>query len=340
MNITTKYALKTALTAAALTFATASSAAGWEGVWVNKDNILEPGTTIQSIAANANKNAYTSNPALNNNAWGMQGTWLSFQIPQSATTIRISLTSATTNAPGFTIYRTDGAFTGNGTGAASSTTDKTNGAIHSFSQVAQAGTAGIIWATDDSVSPSLPGNTTTSGIVETLGYVNASGVDYTNYYGGNIKAGAGDLSFDDRFESGVYGNVATSGDMVYANLTLNNLAPGYYTIFLGGTMTSGTNTPIDVKVTAISSASSATCTIPATPSDCVFDWAEKNYTTLFSPAGASSKTQDNYYYRYYKDTKYYVGVSSTDNHVYYMGSDGKMQDAGLLSDLLKTASCK
>lgn len=328
MNMTIKSVFKTILTAGSLAFATASFAAGWEGVWVNNINTLNPGATIQSIAANANKNAYTSNPALTNNAWGMQGTWLSFNVP-TTTTVVVLATSATTNAPGFTIYRTAKPFTGVVTGTTTETF--TTGAIHGFNQIAQAGMAGIVWATDVTVASSLPGNTTTNGIVETLGYVNASGIDYTNAYGDRVKAGADDLSIDNLYESGVFGGVETSGSLVYANLTLNNLAPGNYTIFVGGTSTSGTNTPIDVKVSSI----------PISSSDCVFNWAEKNYATLFSPTGAASQTLTTYYSRYYKDTNSYVGVNSKDNHVYYLSSaGGNPQDVGLLTDFMKTAGCK
>ena len=322
MNTTIPPVFKTTLTAAAITFAMAAPAAEW----VNKDNILDPGTTIQSIAATTNKNSYTGNPALRNNAWGMNGAWLSFQVT-SAADVLVSLTSAATNAPGFTVYRTNGSFTGKGTGTADSTT---NGAIHNFNQVAQAGTAGIIWATDVSVTSSLPGNTTVNGIVETLGYVNASGIDYGNDYGQRVDAGAHDLSIDDLYENGVFGSIAEVGGLNYANLTLINLKPGYYTIYLGGTETSGTDTPIDVKVTAI----------PASTADCLFNWAEKNYPQLFSPAGATSQTWKSFYYRYYSDTNSRVGVSSTDNHVYYAGSDGIQLDQGDSSTWFTKAGCK
>ncbi len=329
MNTTIQPIFKITLTAAALTFATFTMAAeppSWEPAWVKLDNILDPGTTIQAIAANSNKNSYTGNPALNNNAWGMSGAWLSFQVPSAANVI-VSLTSATTNAPGFTVYRTDGSFVGAGTGTADAVT---NGAIHNFNQVAQAGTAGIIWATDDSVSPSLPGNTTANGIVETLGYVNASGIDYTNAYGESVAAGAYDLSISDRYENGVFGSVADAGGLIYANLTLINLKPGYYTIFLGGTNTAGTPTPIDVKVSAI----------PVSATDCLFDWAEKNYPELLSPAGAVSQTWESYYYRSYPDTSSYVGVSSKDNHVYYAGADGVPVDQGASSIWFALSGCK
>ena len=326
--MTNKLFFMAAFSAAALTFATASSASSYNGVWVNNNNTLNPGTTIQSIAANANKNAYTSNPALNNNAWGMQGTWLSFNVP-TITNVLVSASSATTNAPGFTVYRTAAPFLGDVTGTTPGTF--INGAIHGFNQVAQAGSEGIVWATDVTVTNSLPGNTTTNGIVETLGYVNASGVSYTNAYGSRVDAGADDLSIDNLYESGVSGSVATSGGIVYANLTLNSLVPGNYTIFVGGTSTFGTNTPIDVKVTSI----------PVSSTDCVFNWAEQTYPNLFSPAGAMSQTQSNYYLRYYQKTNSYLGVSSTDNNVYYLSAaGGNPQNVGSLSTFMKTAGCK
>lgn len=321
MNKTIPAVFKATLTATAITFAMASHAAEW----VNGDNLLDPGTTIQAIAATTNKNSYTGNPTLKNNAWGMNGAWLSFEVP-TATNVLVSLTSATTNAPGFTLYRTDGSFTGKGTG----TSDLiTNGQIHNFNQVAQAGTAGIIWATDDSVSPSLPGNTTANGIVETLGYVNGSNVDYVNGYGQKIDAGAHDLSIDDYYENGVFGNSAVTGGVNKANLTLINLAAGFYTIFLGNTNTGGTDTPIDVKVSAA----------PPLPMDCLYDWAEQNYSGSFSPADAVSKTSKSYYYRYYQKTDSYLGISSTDNHVYFQGSDGNLRDMGASSSWLTIAGC-
>ena len=318
---------KLTLTAASLTFATAASAAnGWEGTWGNNDNILDPGTSIQSLAANSNKNSYTSNPALTSNAWGMQGTWLSFQVP-SATNVLISLTSAKNNAPGFTLYRTNGAFTGNGTG----TTTGTNGAIHSFNQVAQAGTAGIVWATDSSVTTSLPGNTTANGIVETLGYVNGSNVNYLNSYGARVDAGAHDVSIDNLYENGIFGNITEVGGLNYSNLTVINLMPGYYTIFLGGTNTGGTGVPIDVKVSAIS----------ATPMDCLFDWAETSYPALFTPSGSASKVDATsiFYYRGYPQMQAYLGISKWDNHVWFSGSDNVMKDQGASSAWLTVAGC-
>jgi len=74
--------------------------------------------------------------------------------------------------------------------------------------------------------------------------------------------------------------------------------------------------------------------------DCLFNWAEKNYSNLFSPAGSSSMFFSSYNYRYYPSTDTYLGVSSDDDNVYYMGSDSRLQNEGSSSYWLPKASCK
>ncbi len=77
-----------------------------------------------------------------------------------------------------------------------------------------------------------------------------------------------------------------------------------------------------------------------TPSDCLFNWAEKNYPTLFAPSGSSTAVWSTFSYRHYSATNTYLGVSSSDNHVYYMGPDGILQDEGPLADWLPKAGCQ
>ena len=72
---------------------------------------------------------------------------------------------------------------------------------------------------------------------------------------------------------------------------------------------------------------------------CLFNWAENNYATLFAPANSSTQVWSVYTYRYYANTNTYLGVSSTDNHVYYIGTDGVMRDAGPLTYWLPQAGC-
>ena len=78
---------------------------------------------------------------------------------------------------------------------------------------------------------------------------------------------------------------------------------------------------------------------PVSQADCLFNWAETYYSQLFSPAGATSQTSAPYYYRYYQNTNSYVGVSSDNNHVYYLGPDGVLQDVGPSSAWFTTAGC-
>lgn len=81
-------------------------------------------------------------------------------------------------------------------------------------------------------------------------------------------------------------------------------------------------------------------TPPPAPSDCLFAWAEKNYPALFAPAGVATAVAGVYTYRHYPASNSYLGVSSADNHVYYQGVDGQLQDEGLLSKWLPLAGCQ
>jgi photosystem II stability/assembly factor-like uncharacterized protein len=77
-----------------------------------------------------------------------------------------------------------------------------------------------------------------------------------------------------------------------------------------------------------------------TPTECLFNWAEKTYPALFAPAGSPTAAWTVYTYRHYPATNSYLGVSSIDNHVYFMGTDGYLQDEGPLSDWLHQAGCQ
>jgi len=85
----------------------------------------------------------------------------------------------------------------------------------------------------------------------------------------------------------------------------------------------------------------AACQVSAAPPvDCLFNWAEKNYANLFSPAGSPDAMWTIYTYRYYSATKAYLGVSSKDNHIYFQGVDGNLQDEGALTVWLAKAGCQ
>lgn len=74
--------------------------------------------------------------------------------------------------------------------------------------------------------------------------------------------------------------------------------------------------------------------------ECLFNWAQTFYPSLFSPAVQGVQLSAPYTYRYYPGTNAYVGASSVDNHVYYLGpNDVSLRDMGELSALLKEAGC-
>jgi hypothetical protein len=73
-------------------------------------------------------------------------------------------------------------------------------------------------------------------------------------------------------------------------------------------------------------------------SDCLFNWVEKTYPQ-FSPAGTATQTQPLYYYRHYPNSNVSLGISSSDNHLYYKGTEGSLQDWGDLSIWLTSAGC-
>jgi len=82
--------------------------------------------------------------------------------------------------------------------------------------------------------------------------------------------------------------------------------------------------------------------VPGAPIiDCVLNWAERVYPSLFGPAGAVSQTLTPYYYRYYAGTNAYLGSSSADNQLYYLGpaTGNALFDAGPLSYWWTTAGC-
>jgi len=333
MKITFGLSVKLSLIASSMALGSVAYAAEW----VNSEGMLKPGMTIQSISANANKNSYTSNPALTNRAWGMQGAWLNFQLSDSADVV-VTMSSAATNAPGFTVYRTDNAFVADPSLSGLADKDGTEGAIHAFNQVGQPGKPGLVWATDNGVADSLEGNTLENGLVETLGYVNGSMTSYVNFWNDDVNSGAHDVSIDNKYESGVYGSIlhdsGPDGMTNYSTLTLVNLQAGYYTIFLGGTNTDGEDTPIDVKVSAL----------PISVADCVLTHHEHSDMVEFPQGGLNSKTlkteETAYYFRHYATTENYLGISTIDNHLYSLDNVGVLTDLGDITAMATEAGCK
>jgi len=81
------------------------------------------------------------------------------------------------------------------------------------------------------------------------------------------------------------------------------------------------------------------CGVPA-HAECVFDWAEINYSNMFSPAGTvATQFSSPYSYRAYP-TDFKLGVSLTNNHVYYKEPNTTLHDVGPLADWATKAGCR
>ncbi|MEQ1637245.1 MAG: hypothetical protein ABL903_11170 [Methylococcales bacterium] len=76
------------------------------------------------------------------------------------------------------------------------------------------------------------------------------------------------------------------------------------------------------------------------PKTCLMNWAEVTYPGLFAPASAATRSAAPYTYRYYQQSNAYLGISSADNHVHYLGADRVLKDAGDLAGWLAKANCQ
>lgn len=75
--------------------------------------------------------------------------------------------------------------------------------------------------------------------------------------------------------------------------------------------------------------------------DCLMNWGEANYPTLFVPKAPASQTSAPYYYRYYAGTTSYLGISAQDQHLYYVPAAAtfQLQDLGPAMTWVIQAKC-
>lgn len=190
--------------------------------WVSGDNVLDSG--FNSITANesASKSAYSDNPNLNYSAWAHVGDWFVFQ-NTGLQDVTVTVNGSSGFVPGVTVWATGAnVFDGGTEGFASEISDAGFGTPHSFNATGAMGDAGTLWMADGQ-----GGN-----VLETLGYA-VAGPSHTvsTGWGETILHGANDVSLTNTFENGVGGSVAAN----MASLTFNDLAPGWYTVYVGGT---------------------------------------------------------------------------------------------------------
>lgn len=133
-----------------------------------------------------------------------------------------------------------------------------------------------------------------------------------------------------------------------ASVASDNDSGGNYNALLNVTITSATGGSGTYFLAAEGYSSSDTgsfrlsVTDTTSTADCLFNWAEANYSSLFAPRGARSSTFGPYTYRYYSQTTAYLAVSSADNHLYYMGSLSRnaVLDLGAAAPWYAQAGCR
>lgn len=210
------------LSAVAFTSSSAYAAAVSPKPWVGGDNTLELG--INSITANesALKSAYSDNPSLNYSAWAHVGDWFVFQ-NHGPRDVTVTVNGSSGFVPGVTVWATgEFVFDGGTEGFGSEISLAGFGTPHSFNATGAMGDAGTLW-----MANGQGGN-----VLETLGYA-VAGASHTvdTGWGETILHGANDVSLTNNFENGVGGSVGANT----ATLTFNDLAPGWYLAYVGGT---------------------------------------------------------------------------------------------------------
>ncbi len=77
-------------------------------------------------------------------------------------------------------------------------------------------------------------------------------------------------------------------------------------------------------------------------SDCLFNWAEDTYPTLFAPPRQASQTFGGYTLRHYTQSNNYLGISNTNSHLFYyapQSANNALLGLGLASAWKQKAGC-
>lgn len=214
----------------------AADAVGFKA-WNGDINELNLGGSI-SAAETGIQNAYSDNPLLNNSAWAHTGDWYTFQ-NNSQTDVTVTVSGDAGFAPGLTVWATGNTEFDGGTGGFGGELSSAGFETpHTFNAIGAMGDAGTLWMANGS-----GGN-----VLETLGYA-VSGPSHSsgNGWGENILTGANDVSLTSTFESGISGSTGANS----VSLVFNDLAPGWYALYIGGTDNATAGGAFDLTVSAV-----------------------------------------------------------------------------------------
>ncbi len=230
------------LTSAAIISITALStsvyAAGAVGFkpWTGDNNELNLGSSISATETGL-QSAYSDNPSLNNSAWAHTGDWYTFK-NNSLTDVTVTVSGDANFAPGLTVWATGSTeFDGGTTGFGGELSSAGFGTPHSFNATGAMGDTGTLWMA----------NGNGGNVLETLGYAVAGPSHAAGGWGESIFTGANDVSLTSAFENGISGNVGANS----VSLIFDDLAPGWYAMYIGGTNNATAGGAFNLTVSAV-----------------------------------------------------------------------------------------
>lgn len=239
---------------------------GFDG---GNNQLVNAGDVIAASLHFGESASYSGDSALDYSANGLSGSWYTFAV-QDVFDVTVNVTSQFLPvgfSPGMTVWATGDTEFAPGNiligGQMSSAGATPPG---SFNATGSLGANGTLWLAD-------------AGVKETLGYaVSGPGVEggvvclaigcpsvgHTGWQE-SIIHGAHDVSITDIYEQGVSGSVSAIGQFGtpfdsgagagpserFAELEFNNLQPGWYAVFVGGTDSSQTGGYYDLTISAV-----------------------------------------------------------------------------------------
>jgi hypothetical protein len=195
----------------------------WDG-GVATATLASVGDSAAASAQAGGSSSMSGNPALNGSAWAHTGSWWNIQLgalPELR--IRVDAQNASEFAPGLAVWAIgDAVFDGGTTSFGNEISSAGFGTPHSFNATGALGNAGTLW-----MKQGQGGNAT-----EALGYAIAGpSVAGVGGWGETLANGAHDTRLSDDYVASVGGSVGSG----FAELSLIDVAPGWYLIYVGGT---------------------------------------------------------------------------------------------------------
>ena len=251
----TAIAIQASLIAIVALFSTNADAAGAVSIesW-STSNHLDFATSSITASGSLGPTGFTGNTLSKNSAYSPDGHWFTFMNHFDGYDVSVKVSGDANFMPGFTVWASGAQEFDGGTAFALGVEQSKVGIDTpvSFNATQKMGHDGTMWMADGSFTK---GPLTGQGnVLETLGYaITTPGIQIKakgkNSAGWNepINSGVHDQSITDTFESGVTGIISGNS----ATLEFNDLAAGWYTVYIGGTNVTSTGGGYDLVVSAV-----------------------------------------------------------------------------------------